>query len=192
MAKKTAKEKIEKYEKKIGKLEKKLQKYEEKIKKLSQIDAPVSAETPETNSTVPEKVSAIPAKELPAASPQKEESAAPVPVKARRTKRTSTDGKKKAPAARKRNRVDRPKATYAFFNCNADKSPESKFNENDEVFQGNLAGRQALWKKIKGEQVAGKIEFVNKTEKEIREIVLNGKAETISENLKFGLVEIVG
>lgn len=107
-------------------------------------------------------------------------------TRTRRTRKPVDQTKK----ASKKEKPLRTKAKYVFYNCDENKSEESKFNSGDETFSDTMLGRRNLWKKIKGEIDAGKVIIEGLSERNVHNIVLHAKPESVNPNLKYGLIEV--
>lgn len=115
-------------------------------------------------------------------------------------KPASAEAKAKAPRTRKP-RTAAPKtraprqwkgASFVLYNCDETKSSESLYNRNDETFKDAGTGRRALWSKLKTEVTEGRIEVLGNVPMDnLRLEILDGKPESVSKHLKYGLIEKV-
>ena len=101
-------------------------------------------------------------------------------------------------ARKPRTVVQKPKttraerATFVLYNCDEAKSPESKYNRNDETFSDSQRGRRGLWNKLKTELAEGRIELLEGYPiRNVRIEIQSGDPESVSQHLKYGLIEKV-
>ena len=82
--------------------------------------------------------------------------------------------------------------SFVLYNCDEAKTPESLYNRNDETFKDAGTGRRALWSKLKTEIAEGRIEILGNVPMDnLRIEIMDGKPESVSRHLKFGLIEKV-
>ncbi len=99
------------------------------------------------------------------------------------TRRKRTPSVKEAPARR---------ASFVLYNCDEVKSPESKYNRNDETFSDSQRGRRGLWNKLKNEITEGRIVLLDGYPiRNVRLEIQSGSPESVSKHLKYGLIEKV-
>ena len=116
-------------------------------------------------------------------------------------RRRATSAKKSAaegtpveqPARKRRTPAKKPeRATFALYNCDEVKSPESKYNRNDETFRDSQLGRRGLWNKLKTELAEGRIELLDGYPiRNVRLDVQSGDPVSVSQYLKYGVIEKV-
>ena len=95
------------------------------------------------------------------------------------------------PARKRRTPAKKPeRASFVLYNCDEAKSPESKYNRNDETFKDSQLGRRGLWNKLKTEIAEGRIELLdNYPVRNVRLDIQSGDPVSVSQHLKYGVIE---
>ena len=116
-------------------------------------------------------------------------------------RRRATSAKKSAaegtpveqPARKRRTPAKKPeRASFVLYNCDEAKSPESKYNRNDETFKDSQLGRRGLWNKLKTEIAEGRIELLDGYPiSNVRLEIQSGDPVSVSQHLKYGAIEKV-
>ena len=121
----------------------------------------------------------------------------PKPTRRRRatsTKKSAAEGTPvEQPARKRRTPAKKPeRASFVLYNCDEAKSPESKYNRNDETFKDSQLGRRGLWNKLKTEIAEGRIELLDGYPiRNVRLDIQSGDPESVNKYLKYGLIEKV-
>ena len=121
----------------------------------------------------------------------------PKPTRRRRatsTKKSAAEGTPvEQPARKRRTPAKKPeRASFILYNCDEEKSPESKYNRNDETFKDSQLGRRGLWNKLKTEIAEGRIELLDGYPiRNVRLDIQSGDPVSVSQRLKFGVIEKV-
>ena len=113
------------------------------------------------------------------------------PIRRRRV--TSAKEPTSAEQPSKRTPAKKPeRASFVLYNCDEEKSPESKYNRNDETFKDSQLGRRGLWNKLKTEIAEGRIELLDGYPiRNVRLDIQSGDPVSVSQRLKFGVIEKV-
>lgn len=79
---------------------------------------------------------------------------------------------------------------FVFFNCDENKN-ESSMNifYNHAVYKDTKNSRKALWKKIKEEHLADRIQIAQENFKIVEAIILDGDPVEASNLIKFGAIK---
>ena len=81
------------------------------------------------------------------------------------------------------------KHAYLFFNCDEEKSKESKnIFYNKTVYQDTKKARKALWEKIEEECKAGRVHIADEALDGARTAVLEGNPVDASSSMEFGTI----
>ena len=121
----------------------------------------------------------------------------PKPTRRRRatsSKKSAAEGTPvEQPARKRRTPAKKPeRASFVLYNCDEDKSLESKYNRNDETFKDSQLGRRGLWNKLKTELAEGRIELLDGYPiRNVRLEIQSGDPVSVSQHLKFGVIEKV-
>ncbi len=76
---------------------------------------------------------------------------------------------------------------YIFFNCNEEKSPETKnISYNNAVYRDMKNSRKALWAKIQGEIEVGHVKVDEANLETAKAAVLEGNPVDASQYLQYG------
>ena len=139
-----------------------------------------------TDAAVQEKTAATEQVETAPAEEKKKPAQKQTEPKAARTRKPRTaEPKTRAPRQWKG-------VSFVLYNCDEAKSPESLYNRNDETFKDAGTGRRALWSKLKTEIAEGRIKILDNVPMDnIRLEIIDGKPESVSKHLQYGLIEKV-
>ncbi|MBR5912878.1 MAG: hypothetical protein IKZ58_00725 [Selenomonadaceae bacterium] len=79
---------------------------------------------------------------------------------------------------------------FVFFNCDENKN-ESSMNifYNHAVYKDTKASRKNLWKRIKEENLADRIQISQENIVEVETIIMDGDPTFASEYMKFGAIK---
>ena len=117
----------------------------------------------------------------------------PAAKKAATTKKSST-AKSKASSTTKKETAAQPKITrkkqcgYIFFNCDEGKNLNSmNIRYNNTIFGDTIAGRKALWDKVKAEASENKINILDA--KMVRADILEGEPTDATAKIQYGSIE---
>ena len=178
--------KIKKVQKKIAKYTKKLEKYLDLLAELTAAkEIAAEAALEKGKAALPDKPVEAPAAEQ------------PKPTRSRRAtsaKKSAAEGTPvEQPARKRRTPAKKPeRASFVLYNCDEAKSPESKYNRNDETFRDSQLGRRGLWNKLKTEIAEGRIELLdNYPVRNVRLDIQSGDPVSVSQHLKYGAIEKV-
>lgn len=85
--------------------------------------------------------------------------------------------------------MPKPGKAFVFFNCDADKS-EASMNifYNHEVYKDNKASRKNLWKRVKEEYGAEKIQIAGDDLKTVELKITEGNPVEASNYITFGAI----
>ena len=119
----------------------------------------------------------------------------PKPTRRRRAtsaKKSVAEGTPVEQPARKTPARRSERASFVLYNCDESKSPESKYNRNDETFKDSQLGRRGLWNKLKTEIAEGRIELLDGYPiRNVRLDIQSGDPVTVNQHLKYGVIEKV-
>lgn len=85
--------------------------------------------------------------------------------------------------------MPKPGKAFIFFNCDADKSQASmNIFYNREIFKDSKTSRKNLWKRVKEEYGAERIQIATDNLRAVELAITEGDPASASEYIKFGAI----